>query len=284
MSNLTTNTANAWTTEQIGELLVQPLQTESVAARIGLFKTGLSGDKMRFPVVSADPSAAWVAEGEEIPISNATLDEVEAPFMKVAGLSVISRELAEDSSPSAADEIGRGLVRDIARKVDLAMFTNAGAKAPAGLAQLTGYTQVEAPESMADLDPYISARFRAAAVGAELAAYVLSPADAEALALVKESSTSAKRLLTESAGLPGSLAIDGIPVVTSPALTDGISWAIPKDSLRVGVRQDAQVDVDHSAFFTSDRVAVRGTMRVAFGFGHPKAVVQIVRPGALVAG
>lgn len=284
MSNLTTNTANAWTPEQIGDLLVQPLEVESVAARIGLFKTGLSGDKMRFPVVSADPTAAWVAEGEEIPVSQATLDEVEAPFMKVAGLSVISRELAEDSSPDAADEIGRGLVRDIARKVDLAMFTNAGAKAPAGLAQLTGYTQVEAPADPANLDPYIQARFRAAAVGAELAAYVLSPADAEALALVKESSTSAKRLLTESAGLPGSLAIDGVPVVTSPALTDGISWAIPKDSVRVGVRQDAQVDVDHSAFFTSDRVAVRGTMRVAFGFGHPAAVVQIVRPGALVAG
>lgn len=283
MSTTTSTTANAWTPEQIGDLLVQPLEVESVAARIGLFKTGLSGDKMRFPVVSADPTADWVAEGEEIPVSQATLDEVEAPFMKVAGLSVISRELAEDSSPDAADEIGRGLVRDIARKVDLAMFTNAGAKAPAGLAQLTGYTQVEAPESMADLDPYISARFRAAAVGAELAAYVLSPADAEALALVKESSTSAKRLLTESAGQPGSLAIDGVQVVTSPALTDGISWAIPKDSVRVGVRQDAQVDVDHSAFFTSDRVAVRGTMRVAFGFGHPKAVVQIVRPGALVA-
>lgn len=284
MSTTTTNTANAWTPETIGELLVQPLQTESVAARIGLFKTGLSGDKMRFPVVTADPSAAWVDEGEEIPVSNATLDEVDVPFKKVAGLTIISRELAEDSSPSAADEIGRGLVRDIARKVDIAMFRDAGAKAPAGLAQLKGYTQVEAPADLADLDPYISARFRAAAVGAELAAYVLSPADAEALALVKESSTSAKRLLTESAGLPGSLAIDGIPVVTSPALTDGISWAIPKDSLRVGVRQDAQVDVDHSAFFTSDRVAVRGTMRVAFGFGHPKAVVQIVRPGALVAG
>ena len=263
--------------------MVLPLEVESVAARIGLFKTGLSGDKMRFPVVSADPTAAWVAEGEEIPVSQATLDEVEAPFMKVAGLSVISRELAEDSSPDAADEIGRGLVRDIARKVDLAMFTNAGAKAPAGLAQLTGYTTVEAPEALTNLDSFVSAKFRAAAVGAELAAFVLSPNDAEELAQLKESSTSAKRLLTESAGQPGTMSIDGVQVVTSPALTDGISWAIPKDSLRVGVRQDAQVDVDHSAFFTSDRVAVRGTMRVAFGFGHPAAVVQIIRPSKLAA-
>lgn len=284
MSTTTSTAANAWTPEIIDELLVQPLQTESVAARIGLFRSGLSGDRMRFPIVSADPSAAWVDEGEEIPVSEAQLDEVEAPFRKVAGLSIISRELAEDSSPAAADEIGRGLVRDIARKVDLAMFTDAGAKAPAGLAALTGYTQVESPETLTSLDPFIAARFRAANVGAELAAYVLSPADAEELALLKESSASAKRLLTEAAGQPGTMAIDGIPVVTSPALTNGISWAIPRNSVRVGVRQDAKVDVDHSAFFTSDRVAIRGTMRVAIGFGHPAAVVQIVRPSKLVAG
>lgn len=283
MSNLTTNTARAWLPETIEELIIRPLQQESVAARVGLYKTGLTGHAFRVPIVAKDATASWVAEGEEIPVSQAELAEATAEFKKLAGLSIVSRELAEDSDPSAVDEIGRGLVRDLARKLDLALFTNAGANAPTGLSSLEGYTQVEAPETLTSLDPFITARFRAAGVGAELAAYVMSPADAEELALLKESSTSAKRLLTESAGLPGSLAIDGIPVVTSPALTDGISWALPKAGVHVGIRQDATVDVDHSAFFTSDRVAIRASLRAAFAVSHPEAVVQIIAPSKLAA-
>jgi hypothetical protein len=41
------------------------------------------------------------------------------------------------------------------------------------------------------------------------------------------------------------------------------------------VRQDAQVESDRSVFFTSDRVAVRATLRVGFGFPSPAAIVKI---------
>lgn len=108
----------------------------------------------------------------------------------------------------------------------------------------------------------------------------LSPADAEELALLKESDTSAKRLLTEAAGQPGTMAVDGVPVLTSPAITDGTSWALPKDRIVVGVREDASVVTDTSAFFTSDRIAVRATMRVAFAFSHPAAIIRIDRATA----
>lgn len=284
MSTTTSTTARAWLPETIDELIIRPLQTESVAARVGLYKTGLTGHAFRVPIVAEDPTTAWVAEGEEIPVSSAQLAEAVAEFRKLAGLSIVSRELAEDSDPSAVDAIGQGLVRDLARKLDAALFTDQGAKAPAGLASLEGYTQVQAPDTMTNLDAFIQARFRAAGVGAEVAAYVLHPDDAEAVALLKESSTSAKALLSEVAGDPGKLAIDGIPVETSPALTPGIMWALPKSGVHVGIRQDATVDVDHSVFFTSDRSAIRATLRAGFAFSHPKAVIQIVRPGALVAG
>ncbi|MEJ7742083.1 MAG: phage major capsid protein [Nocardioidaceae bacterium] len=68
--------------------------------------------------MTADPTAAWVAEGDEIPISDPTLAELTVTPAKVAGLTIVSRELADDSDPAAAYVVGAGLARDIARRVD----------------------------------------------------------------------------------------------------------------------------------------------------------------------
>lgn len=174
MSVSTSTTPRAWLPQSVLDLVVQPVAQESIAAQIGAYRTGLTGDSLRVPLVTADPSAAWVGEGEEIPLSESQLDEVEAAYRKLAGLSVISRELAEDTDPSAAEEVGRGLVRDIARKLDAAMFTNAGAKAPSGLASLAGVTTLPAPADLVSLDPFVSAKFRAKAVGADLAAFAVA--------------------------------------------------------------------------------------------------------------
>lgn len=42
------------------------------------------------------------------------------------------------------------------------------------------------------------------------------------------------------------------------------------------LREDVTLDIDASAFFTSDRIAVRSTMRVGFGWPHPASVVKLV--------
>ena len=42
------------------------------------------------------------------------------------------------------------------------------------------------------------------------------------------------------------------------------------------MRKDAEVTNDRSAFYTSDRVAVRAITRVGFAFAHPEALVRIV--------
>lgn len=274
MSNTTQNTAQAWTPDDILTLVVQPLERESVAARLGQFQTGLKGDALRVPLVTEDPSAQWVSEGEEIPLSQATLGEAEAPYRKLAGLSVVSSELAEDSHPGAVEEIGKGLVRDIARKLDAAMFGDAGAKAPEGLTTLSGVTEIPAPSTWGNLDVFKQAKLRAAELGTSIAAFVLSADDAAALLVLKETTTS-NRDLIDSDGT--SFTIGGTPVIPSEHVPAGTAWALPADRVIVAVREDAGVDVDNSAFFTSDRVAIRATMRVAFAFTQPKAVMKIVQ-------
>ena len=277
MTTNTTTTPRAWLPQDILELVVQPVGTGSIAAQVAAYRSGLTGNALRVPLVTADPSAAWVNEGEEIPLSEAQLGEIEAAYRKLAGLTVVSRELAEDSDPAAAEQIGEGLVRDLARKLDAAFFgSNAlTPKAPAGLEDLTGVTAIDAPATLTTLDAFSAARFRAAVVGASLSAFVAHPDDAEDVANIKETSTSAKRLLQPDATAAGILQIDGIPMLTSPEVTPGTIWGIPVGRAVIGVRQDVDVRADTSAFFTSDRVAIRATLRAAFAFSHPAAVTRI---------
>ncbi|WP_324277128.1 phage major capsid protein [Blastococcus brunescens] len=136
---LTTGTAGPLLTpEQVENLLVLPVLAASVALN-PLVSTvvRLTGSTYRIPKVTADPSAAWVAEGAEIPVSDLTTNELVVVPSKVAGLSVITSELAADSSPAASTEVGAGLARDIARKIDAAFFGGVAANTPSGLASLT---------------------------------------------------------------------------------------------------------------------------------------------------
>jgi predicted phage gp36 major capsid-like protein len=103
--------------EQVTELVIRPLIANSIAGQVlSLVNTG--APQYRVPIVAADPSAAWVAEGQEIPASDADIDELIVTPKKLAGLSIISSELAADSSPAAQQVVGDGLVRDLVRKLD----------------------------------------------------------------------------------------------------------------------------------------------------------------------
>lgn len=54
-----------------------------------------------------------------------------------------------------------------------------------------------------------------------------------------------------------------------------IVWGIPKAQSIVVIRKDATVVSDASVYFSSDRTAVRATLRVGFGFTYPAAVIKI---------
>jgi HK97 family phage major capsid protein len=86
--------------------------------------------QLRVPRVTQDCQASWVSEGNEIPVTDAALDEIDIKPAKLAGLSVISNELAMDTSPAALQVVGDSLVRDLARKLDSAFFGKPWHQAP----------------------------------------------------------------------------------------------------------------------------------------------------------
>lgn len=259
--------------EQVYELLVEPVYAQSIAAQVcTVVRT--SASSFRIPKVTADPVASWVAEGDEITPSDLTLAETDVALRKLAGLSVITRELAEDSSPEASAAVGDGLARDIARKLDQAFFANTTINGPAGLGSLTPSTVVSTATAFG-VDDFVDAIAAAADVNALLDNFVVAPADFVALSKVKQTSTSNVPLLQPDPAKPSGRLILGVPLLTSTAVTAGTAYGVPKARTFLVVRDDTSVDTDESVFFTSDRIAVRATMRVGLGYPHEAAIVEL---------
>lgn len=285
MSLLTSGAAGILTPEQINTLIVQPVQQASVIYQVS--QTVVIGShEYRFPILAEDPSAAWVLEGQEIPADDAVVDELVVTPKKVAGLSVISRELATDSiNESAAEVVGQAIARDIAKRVDQAAFgLTTPANGPRGLHSLDDVSVVDASSGVTDLDPFAAGQSLAEQQGAAVSYWVASPAVALHLATLKRETGSNEQLLQPDATLPTRRAIAGVPLVVSPAVEDFVIWGIPGTPDTAGAfsfvvqAQDATLDVDASPFFTSDRIAIRATLRVAFGWPHPQSVVRIDLP------
>jgi HK97 family phage major capsid protein len=272
-----TNTSGAplLAPEEVDRLLVQPTFAQSICTQIArVVRTGAFS--FRLPYVSADPTAAWIAEGNEITPSDQTISEIDVVPAKLAGLSIISRELATDSSPAAAEEIGQGLARDLARTLDLAFFGTVGGVAPAGLGGLVGVTPGTSAAAFTSVDPFETAVNAVEAVGGNVSAWVGNAASVLELALIKKlASGSNESLLAPDPTQPARRMLVGRPVYVSPGVATKTIFGITGDRAVIVVRDDARLEVDGSVFFTSDRVAIKATLRVGFGFPHPAAIAKI---------
>lgn len=263
------------TPEQVTDLVILPVSRDSIAGQVStIHNTGTH--ELRVPRVTADPAAEWVPEGGEIAVSDADVDEVIIEHAKLAALSVVSSELAADTNPAAVDIIGAGIVRDLTRKLDAAYFGALEAPAPSGLDALTDVTEVTAT-AITSLDPFAEAAAAAADHNTTIDAWVAHPDDALAIAQLKTATGSNQALLAPSGDATASArrVIEGAPLHVSANVTAGTIWGIPKTASIISIREDAEVTADHSAFFTSDRVAIRGILRVGFGFINEPAIVKV---------
>jgi HK97 family phage major capsid protein len=257
--------------DQIGKLIVQPTMDMSIAAQVATL-VSTSSHTYRLPVVATDPTAAWVAEGAEITPSDAVLEELVVTPKKLAGLSILSRELAEDFSPAASKVVGEGLARDLSRKLDTAFFANTTTNGPSGLLSLTTSTTVAAYTST---DVFAAAIPEAETFGARVNYFVTTPAVALTLAQLKKATGSNEPLLGSDPTKPGTRTILGVPLLVSSAVSSGVVWGIDSSFVQVVVREGTRLEVDRSAYFSSDRVGVKATMRVGFAFPHPLSIQKI---------
>lgn len=273
MATFTTATEGAGSIlpDQFAALITDPIEADALAFQPGVATTqriGIGGS-LRIPRVLDDAAAQWVAEGEEIPTSAPTLDELVVAWSKVAGLVPVSRELAEDSNPSAQGIVGSSLARAITQQIDAAFVGDLEAPAPAGLAALADAVTVIDGAGLANLDPILEARAAVEAAGGKATAILANPADALALAKLKDSTGSNRGLLESTEN------IDGVPVVRHAKITAGELWVVDASSIYTALREDVTLAVSDGPYFTSDRIAMRATARVGFAFPYPERIARV---------
>lgn len=276
MAGTTSTFGPILTPSQVGDLVIRPLIAESIAGQV-LTPVMTASTRHRIPIVATDPSASWTAEGAEIVVSDAGVDELIVTPSKLAGLSVISSELAADSNPAALDVVGQGIVRDLTRKLDQALFTATTPNGPGGLPGVSGISTVSAGAAYANVDPFSDAIYTSAQYNGVITAWVTHPTTAMALAKLKELTGSNKPLLGPDPTTPGRRQIFGIPMLTSPHVetAKGVVWGISRQHGVMVVREQAEVESDRSVYFSSDRIAIRSKVRIGFGFPAPATIVKI---------
>lgn len=270
--------ASGFLPEDFGQLIEKPVAAASVAFRTGTV-VRTTAHAVQFPILTADPAAAWTAEGAEIGLDDPELDTVTVTPSKLAGLTAISNEMVKDSDPASVEVVGRALARDIARKLDSAFLGNTVTNGPSGLGSLAGVNVIDngsgAALSVTNLDPFIDAIANGEINGMPVTTFVAHPDDVAAIMKIKAATDSNVPLLGSDPSQPGAREVAGVPLLASAQATAGTIWAIPRDAVMVVQRQGTSVEIDESVYFSSDRTAVRAIMRVGFGFVHEAAISKL---------
>ena len=272
MAVLHTNTADAFTPEAYGALVDLAVKAKSVAAKTA---TVVATNKVtiNFPKWIADPAVGWYTENSEITETDPTTGEVSVTPYKTAGLTRISRELRDDSSPAVANLVGSGLANQITRSLDAAYLGDTGANRPNGLLSID-YTSV-AVENLGwlNLDPFISARFAASAAGSELTSWIVSPTTAENLSQVRVEAGSNLPLLEF---VEDGLRVVGLPVLVSDQVDAGtVAWGIPREHVVAVLRQGTEVVASADAAFAHDAILIRGVARWGLGYLNEPGVIRL---------
>ncbi|RZT87107.1 HK97 family phage major capsid protein [Pseudonocardia sediminis] len=267
--------------EWIDRLVVEPVAAESVAMNPAVSTTiTVNGQLAHIPKVTDDVAANWVAEGAEISPDDAEFSEITVTTRKIAALSIISRELADDTSPSALELIGAGIARSIAKKIDAAFFSEPApaSPAPAGLGSLPDNQITKLNVTAWDsTDNFALADSVAGQIGVTLSCWVANPVDALTLATIKASTDSRVPLLATDPTQPSRRIIEGKPVLISPAVKSGTIWGLPSDRVIVARRKDVTLETSTDAYFSSDRLGIRATGRMGFAFPHTLGIVKLVK-------
>lgn len=273
MASTNLSTTRIISPQQYGTLVDLSVQAKSIAAQASTV-VRIDNESVRFPILGDGLTATWKGELEDIDMSDMSLTQVEVRPAKVAGMSRLSAELADDSSPAAAELVGRGLAEQIAERIDVTWFGGAGvAPAPDGIGALAGVTKVAAdPAALTNLDAFVSARFAAEAHRAKLTHWLVNPATAEKISQLKEQTGSNKNLLEI---VTDGLRIAGLPVLISPHVAATTAfYGIDRSQSLLVIRKGTTVERSRDSAFRQDGVDVRAIARVGFAWVNPAGVIR----------
>lgn len=171
-------------TSEFAELL----RPQTIVGRIeGLRRVPFN---IKVPRQTAGSSASWVGEGAPKPVSELAFDQITLGMTKLAGIVVITDELARASSPSAEAIVRQDLIATIVQTMDRDFVdpSNAGTTNVKPASIINGVTPVTASGTDADAVRAdvkgLFAKFIAANLSLEGAVWIMPATQALALSMV----------------------------------------------------------------------------------------------------
>ena len=170
MSGISTNRSDISLPTAVSSQIIQKVQEESAVMRLAT-QIALPGNGLTIPVITSDPTAAWVDETDEKPVSNPGLGTKVMRGYKLAVIEPFSNQFRRDM-PALFDALIARLPRVLAAKFDNTVF--GGTNAPGS--DFDTFASVTAQDI--STNPYnalVAAVTDVAEHGGELNGFALSP-------------------------------------------------------------------------------------------------------------
>ena len=257
-------TPEAWQT-----YILQHLSAASVVLASGATRIDTAQRVVHVPRVTADGSAAFYNELEEIGAGDPTGDELLLSPKKCAALTRLSNEVVDDSSPSVLDAVGTSMVKAVSLVVDRAILTGSDPKGPQGVYPQAGQNVVGA----VTIDSLIDAAGLVADVGGQARVAYVNPTNHTQL--MKEKDANDRPLLTPDYSAGPSSTIYGMAIWATKGVAVDTALVCDPSQIIVAVRSDPSVSVSTDAIFTADGSIARVICRVDAGVNDASGLVSI---------
>lgn len=234
---------------------------------------GTNRPAVDFPLFTTPVTTGFIAELADLPLSNADTGHVTATAFKIAGATQASSEMLADMDPDIAAQIGNSIADQIIWSLDTAVLGTTTANGPSGLLSLAS-TQVDPGTSVANTDAFVKAVYAArnAAVIANVTHFVVSPATAQALSLLKIGTSYNQSLLQFQED--GSVLVAGVPILVS-SLVDAttVAWAVDASHNRLVIREGTSLIKTYIP--QNDSWFISGVARYGWVNLAPASVIRI---------
>lgn len=263
---------------------------ESLFLRLGAQLHVMQSDELRVVALDDDLetgdaesglTAGWTGEGVDLTSQAIQIRGVTLRPSKLVVLVSLSNELAEDSIPSFLPAVDETIGRAVGKRFDRAIISGSGVGMPQGILNSAALVTVA---KTVDGDPgtastvtwkHVSNMWARLAPGSHERAYwLVHPSVLPALLSLRllvlnvaatENVGGFQPLGAFQATGPTGYSLLGRPVIVTgrvKSLTNkGDILLIDPTQIAIGIRRDLVIDRSPHAYFTSDRLAIRGKMR-----------------------
>ncbi|MBQ2031580.1 MAG: phage major capsid protein [Lachnospiraceae bacterium] len=145
MSGIPTNRTNITLPADVSQEILQKTQSASAVMALAQ-QIPLPGRGLNIPVITSDPTAAWVGETEAKPVSNPSLGTKIMTAYKLAVIMPFSNEFRRDAR-ALYDALVARLPGALAKKFDETVIGAANAPATTGTTLLPAPRRASLPES-----------------------------------------------------------------------------------------------------------------------------------------